>query len=122
MTPVRIISKEDLVVDLKFHHLIRSLLRRFSTLSYFHCGKRLELDFKGLIERAEKIETVASGLKWYDWERYSQRQDVRMKMGGLIGKISFKGNLEEFMPLIQLGEFIHAGKGTSFGLGRYELL
>ena len=45
-----------------------------------------------------------------------------MKMGGLIGKISFKGNLEEFMPLIQLGEFIHAGKGTSFGLGRYELL
>ena len=121
LTPVRIISKEDLVVDLKFHHLIRSLLRRFSTLSYFHCGKRLELDFKGLIERAGKIETAASGLKWYDWERYSQRQDVRMKMGGLIGKISFKGNLEEFMPLIQLGEFIHAGKGTSFGLGKYEI-
>ncbi|MBI5326725.1 MAG: CRISPR system precrRNA processing endoribonuclease RAMP protein Cas6 [Deltaproteobacteria bacterium] len=121
LTPLRIISDGDLVVDFKFHHLIRSLLRRVSTLSYFHCGKRLELDFKGLIERAEKIETVSSELKWYDWERYSARQDVRMKMGGLIGKIDFKGNMEEFMPLIRLGEFIHAGKGTSFGLGKYEI-
>ncbi len=56
LTPTRIVVKEDLVVDLEFHHLIRSLLRRISTLSYFHCEKRLDLDFKGLIDRAKKVE------------------------------------------------------------------
>lgn len=122
LTPARIIQNQDLVVDLKFHHLTRSLLRRASTLSYFHCGKRLELDFKGLIERAEKVESYDCELKWYDWERYSARQATRMKMGGLIGKIGFKGDLEEFMPLLELGMYIHAGKGTSFGLGKYEIM
>lgn len=122
LTPVRIIQNRDLVVNFEFHHLIRSLLRRVSTLSYFHCGKRLELDFKGLIERAEKIRTIKSELTWYDWERYSQRQAVRMRLGGLTGKITFQGELEEFLPLIRFGEFIHAGKGTSFGLGRYEIV
>lgn len=79
LTPTRIIVNEDLIVDLEFHHLVRSLLRRISTISYFHYGERLALDFNGLIERALRVETVKRDLNWHDWERYSARQDTREK-------------------------------------------
>ncbi|MBI5745593.1 MAG: CRISPR system precrRNA processing endoribonuclease RAMP protein Cas6 [Nitrospirae bacterium] len=122
LTPTRIVVNEDLVVDLEFHHLIRSLLRRISTLSYFHDGKRLELDFKGIIQRAQDVIVKERDTHWHDWERYSARQDVRMKMGGILGSVTFSGDLAEFMPYILLGEHLHVGKGTSFGLGRYEII
>ncbi len=122
LTPTRIVVNEDLVVDLEFHHLIRSLLRRISTLSYFHCEKRLELDFKGMIERALDVKAKKRELSWYDWERYSARQDVRMKMGGILGSVTFSGDFAEFMPYLLLGEHLHVGKGTSFGLGKYEVV
>ena len=122
ITPLRIILNGNLLVNLKFHHLIRSLLRRVSTLSYFHCEVKLNIDFKGMINRAENAEKVVDELKWFDWERYSRRQDTKMKLGGLIGRVSFKGDFEEFLPLLKLGELLHAGKGTAFGLGRYEII
>jgi hypothetical protein len=31
------------------------------------------------------------------------------------------GLIEPFMPLIKAGEGLHVGKGTGFGLGRYEV-
>lgn len=121
LTPARIVVNGDLVVDLEFHHLIRNLLRRISNLSYFHCGKKLDIDFKRLIEKAEKVAAVYRDLRWHDWERYSARQDTKMKFGGFIGVIGFSGALEPFIPFLTLGEVIHIGKGTSFGLGRYRL-
>lgn len=45
-----------------------------------------------------------------------------MKMGGFIGSITFEGGLESFLPFLLVGEYIHVGKGTSFGLGKYEIL
>ena len=121
LTPARIVNEKKLTFEIEFHHLIRNLLRRISNLSYFHCGTRLEIDFKGLIEKAEKVIAVGRDLRWYDWERYSARQDTKMKLGGFIGTIGFKGDLEPFIPFLSLGELIHLGKGTSFGLGRYKI-
>ena len=58
---------------------------------------------------------------WIDWERYSNRQETKMKLGGFIGSITFEGDLEPFLPFLLLGEYIHVGKGTSFGLWEYEI-
>ncbi|MCR4289095.1 MAG: CRISPR system precrRNA processing endoribonuclease RAMP protein Cas6 [Candidatus Scalindua sp.] len=121
LTPARMIFNERLVAELEFHHMIRTLLRRVSSLSYFHCGELLELDFKALIEQAEEIKCIERDLRWYDWQRYSARQETKMKMGGFIGKVVFEGDLEHFMPLIALGEYVHVGKGTVYGLGKYRV-
>lgn len=59
-TPRRIKYHEDLLLDLEFHILIRSLLRRISTLSYFHCGSELALDFNGLINAALEVKAELS--------------------------------------------------------------
>jgi hypothetical protein len=32
-----------------------------------------------------------------------------------------EGKFAEFMPVITLGELLHMGKGTVYGLGKYEI-
>ena len=123
LTPTRLICNGSLILNLEFHILIRNLLRRLSLISYFHCDNNMtDWDFKNIIVKAEEIKVKKHNLKWYDWERYSARQDTRMKMGGFIGDIIFEGNISPFMQLINAGKILHVGKGTSFGLGKYEVL
>jgi len=44
-----------------------------------------------------------------------------MKMGGFMGEITYEGDLKEFWPYIKMGEYVHVGKGSGFGLGRYRI-
>jgi CRISPR-associated endoribonuclease Cas6 len=123
LTPTRISYSGSLTLDIEFHMIIRNLLRRISLLSYFH-GSSSSLppfDFKGTIEKAKAVDTVDKSLRWYDWERYSSRQEQRINMGGFVGEITFEGNFAPFVPLVKAGEVLHVGKGTAFGLGRYEV-
>ncbi len=120
-TPTRIKSQGEFSIDLTFDLLARTLLRRFSLLSYFHCGTELELDYRGIIEKAGAVSVVDKDLRWYDWERYSNRKKERMKLGGFVGEASFRGEIGEFLPILALGEWFHVGKGTSFGLGKYRM-
>jgi hypothetical protein len=120
-TPTRIKSEGRLTGEPEFHNLIRSLLRRLSAISYFHCGRKLDMDFKGLIERAHLVERVSSDLQWHDWDRYSSRQKQKMTLGGFLGEATFKGDFWEFLPLLTWGEVLHVGKAASFGLGRYTI-
>lgn len=78
-------------------------------------------DFKGIIERAKGIKTKESQLKWHDWKRYSSRQKTKIGMGGSLGEITFDGDVMPFFSLIKTGEVLHVGKGTSFGLGMYDV-
>jgi len=122
LTPARIKYNERFGESLEFYMLIPSLLRRISSISYFHCGQDLEADYKSLAEKAKEIKKTSDRLRWYDWERYSNRQKTSMNLGGFTGEVTFEGNLEEFMPWLLLGEKWHVGKGASFGLGKYEIL
>ncbi len=120
-TPTRIKSDGRLTREPEFYHLVSSLLRRLSAISYFHCGTKLDMDFKGLIERAHLVERTSSDLHWHDWDRYSSRQKQKMTLGGFLGEATFKGDFREFLPLLAWGEVLHIGKAASFGLGRYTL-
>lgn len=122
LTPTRLKFDGALTPKLEFHILIRNLLRRISLLSYFHCEEELSIDYKGVIDQAKSVTIQQEALRWVDWERYSNRQETRMKMGGFIGSIIFEGDVNPFAPFLLLGEQIHVGKGTSFGLGKYKIL
>lgn len=123
LTPVRVKYGERLATSLEFHILVRALLRRIAHLSYFHCGgDPSEVAFREWIALAQAVRVASSTLTWYDWTRYSQRQQETMQLGGLIGRVTFEGSLGPFMPLLRLGEVTHVGKATSFGLGRYRVL
>jgi CRISPR/Cas system endoribonuclease Cas6 (RAMP superfamily) len=121
ITPTRIKFEDRLVEQPEFHHLVRALLRRLSMLSYFHCEKKLDLNFRGILEAGQAIGRISSQLRWYDWERYSNRQHQRMNLGGFLGTVSYVGDFHEFLPLLAWGEVLHLGKAASFGLGRFRI-
>ncbi|MBE3519971.1 MAG: CRISPR system precrRNA processing endoribonuclease RAMP protein Cas6 [Firmicutes bacterium] len=120
-TPTRMRYQSRYVEVPEFHVLIRNLLRRLSTLSYFYQGKEVNLDFQGLISRASKVRINASDLTWKPWLRYSGRSKTRMDFGGFIGKVWYEGPLEEFLPLLVYGTLSNVGKTATFGLGQYTL-
>jgi len=123
LTPTRIKFQNKLTSDIDFEIVMRNLLRRLSLLSEAHCGEKLDVDYRRLISEARNsVRTVSSDLHWYDWERYSQRQQARLKMGGFRGEITFQGRLGDFLPFLVLGKYLHIGKGTAYGLGKYEIV
>jgi hypothetical protein len=71
--------------------------------------------------RAQAVATRSADPRWVDWERYSARQDTRMTLGGFLGTATFEGDLAPFAPFLRVGEVVHVGKGTAFGLGRYRM-
>jgi CRISPR-associated endoribonuclease Cas6 len=121
LTPTRITFDHQLHTYPEFHVVIRNLLRRLSNLAYFHSGQELDLDFKAIIESAKQVETRDGQVHWRDWERYSARQDTKMKMGGFVGEVEYRGDLASFVPLLTVGQKVNVGKATGFGLGRYVL-
>jgi len=122
LTPTRIRVNGDLQTELSFELLVRNLLRRVSTLAVVHGRKALELDFRGLIERAKSVVTQGTHLRWWDLERYTSRQGGKLRVGGFIGEVEYEGEaIGAFLPLLVVGELLSIGTGTSFGLGRYQI-
>ncbi len=108
--------------DLDFRTFFGGLLRRISLLTYFFGDTPLETDFAGLLRLASSVPVTNAKLQWKEWTRYSSRQNTKLKMDGVVGSFDVIGaSLEPFWPYLWLGQWAHAGKGTSMGLGRYVL-
>ncbi|MEW6665741.1 MAG: CRISPR system precrRNA processing endoribonuclease RAMP protein Cas6 [Thermodesulfobacteriota bacterium] len=117
-TPLRLKFENRLTAELPFHVLVRAMLRRVSSLFNTFGGGEPELDYRGLVREAQAVRTKASSLRWFDWERYSNRQQTRMLMGGLIGSVTYEGDLGQYLPLLDLASIVHIGKQTTFGMGK----
>ena len=121
ITPTRIKHRGKWLSRPEFGPLVRTLLQRISSLVNFHCGERWDYDFRGAIDRAADVKITDSRIRWGDWERYSSRQDQRVKLGGFMGPVTYTGDVAEFMPLLLAGSMIHVGKGTIFGNGLFAI-
>jgi len=42
-------------------------------------------------------------------------------MGGFQGTVTYTGYFDPFLPFLLLGQHVHVGKGTVYGLGKYTL-
>ena len=105
-----------------FSLLIERLLGRLKTLQRSYSNKEKSINnqqYQKLLQQARDIKTLDSSVYWDDWDRYSSRQKEWMKFGGLLGELRFQGDLQPFMPYLQLGEWCHIGGKNSFGLGKY---
>jgi hypothetical protein len=117
-TPLRLKFDNRLTAELPFHVLVRAMLRRISALNRNFADGEPELDYRGLVARAQEVRVVDSSIGWFDWRRYSNRQEQGMLMGGMAGEVVYRGRLGEFMPLLKYSGKVHIGKATTFGLGK----
>ena len=103
--------------------LLKSLYHRAFVLNqlYGESVKEEAYESRNLPLVDGEVEVVRADTFWYDWERYSQRQHRHMKLGGLMGEVVLNGKAVQYEPLFRLGEYLHVGKGTGFGLGKYRI-
>lgn len=123
-TPLRLKRLNDLVTPqlFGFDAFMLALLRRMASLAHYHSSGAGMPDIRKLADASRQIPLGGVRLAWRDWTRYSNRQGTKMQLGGLVGE--FDVNLEsapELWPYLWIGQWLHAGKGTSMGLGRYEV-
>ncbi|MCU7863535.1 MAG: CRISPR system precrRNA processing endoribonuclease RAMP protein Cas6 [Candidatus Thiodiazotropha sp. (ex Lucinoma borealis)] len=104
-----------------FDQLIARLVGRMKSLEYAYGGETGSLLSELEPDQIHKIQCYDL-TNWDEWDRFSGRQKIWMKFGGLLGDINYQGALQPFMPLLRLGEWTHIGGKTSFGLGKYRLI
>jgi len=107
----------------EFATFLERVIARINLLSgAYYGGPMLEQHAKqALLEQAKEVTVRSHDLVWDDWARYSGRQKEWMQFGGLLGSVTYEGELSPFMPWLALGEWLHVGGKTSFGLGKFRI-
>ncbi len=123
-TPLRMKRYGDLVGPAEFDLplLLRALRERITTLHGLYGERRAAAPV--LPDPADTPPQAPGGqrLRWFDWTRFSSRQRTRMRMGGLTGALELDtAALADWWPWLWAGQWLHVGKQTAMGLGRYRL-
>ncbi|WP_432785086.1 hypothetical protein AAEX37_02015 [Oligella sp. MSHR50489EDL] len=109
----RVLKTEELNAAI----LLRNVLRRFSLCFPEHKPQ----DINELTDTAASVEDHKD-LYAQDWKRYSNRQKQAMRLTGSVGRWVLKQVPEAWLPYVWVGQYLHVGKNTSFGLGAYRMI
>ncbi len=113
LTPFQQFREGRLLRTLDVSSFLRGVIRRVSSLAAAYGDAELEADFRWLAELSHGIEAAHNGILFTEYAGANR--------GGMQGRSTLTGNLAPFLPYLFLGEYLHAGKGASWGFGRYEL-
>jgi hypothetical protein len=113
LSPLRLYEDGRLLDRFDFSRFARSLLRRVSSLAYYYGACECGSDFKELSRQADNVTCTES--------HFSLLSGAVRKMSGIGGYGRFRGDIGGLLPFLVLGSYVHAGKGASFGMGKYEL-
>lgn len=105
---------------ISIHDLVRALIRRVADLVNLQLRQPLRLDYPALLDAADAL-AVDANLHAQGWSRYSNRQNRPMRIAGVGGSWRLSGDLAPLWHLLYLGQWLHVGKKSTFGLGHYML-
>jgi len=120
ISPLRIQSKGKIASTPAFSEFITALLRRIDNLAYYHCDTKLEFDYRALLQKAKEVKNEAEFSR-QKMSRYSARQEQRMSMDGVTGRMKVYDCPAELRAWIGLGQATGVGKNTSMGMGEYQI-
>jgi hypothetical protein len=104
----------------EFHHIIKRLRDRVSSLARFYCDEEMQMDFREYGLRSEQVKKISDSTAWVENSRRS-RAGHQHDLSGFAGRVEFEGDLAEFLPLLVLGHFLHVGENAVFGHGWYDI-
>ena len=93
LTPTELKSEGGIVRDPPFQVVLARARDRVATLSSLYGGGALDLDFRGMAERAAGVRTVSSNLRWESGQRKSSRTHQVHPLGGFIGEVTYEGQV-----------------------------
>jgi hypothetical protein len=75
------------------------------------------------LRRGLEVETIADETTWVSFRRYSSFKKKGETLEGVVGGVEYVGAaIGEFLPLLCMGQLVHVGKRSVFGLGRYRIV
>ncbi|MEG3755226.1 CRISPR system precrRNA processing endoribonuclease RAMP protein Cas6 [Psychromonas arctica] len=125
VTPLRMKHQGDIIKKsappLEF--ILKQIERRLILLSQYWVDDNATL-FEQIRQQTPCLGAFESNAHCYfeDWLRYSHKAEKNLPFGGLKGQFSFCGEVTESLPLLIIGEQLHVGGKTTFGLGKYQLI
>lgn len=121
VTPTELKAGERLAERPEFPILFGRLRDRIGTLRALYGGGPLEIDFRGMGERAGAVRMTRCELEWRGADRRSSRTGQRHPLGGFVGAAEYEGDLGEFVPYLRLGRWVGVGRQTVWGKGEIKI-
>ena len=121
-TPTELKSAGGLAERPEFPIIFGRLRDRISTLRALYGAGALEIDFKGLGERAAQVQLRRSDLAWEQVKRKSGRTGQVHPIGGFTGEAEYVGHLAEFLPWLRAARWVGVGRQTVWGKGDVRVL
>jgi CRISPR-associated endoribonuclease Cas6 len=106
----------------EFGILFGRLRDRISTLRALYGPGPLEIDFRGMGERAAQVRMTRCELQRSEVDRLSSRTGQRHPLGGFVGEAQYEGELGEFLPYLRAGKWTGVGRQTVWGKGEIEVV
>ena len=114
LSPLRLIEDGHLLTSFEFSRFMRSAMRRVSSLVFYYGeNEEFDCDFKELSRLADDVICIEN--------RFTYTNVTNNKRAGLIGDGCFRGDFRRLAPFLIIGSYLHTGKGSSFGMGAYEV-
>lgn len=122
-TPLRIQHHGHPVApnDFTAQDFLISLLRRQKNIAQHHMPDYPCIDFNAVKADILNAEISSASLHWFDWKRYSSKQEKSIALGGIMGSFILHGNLTKLYPYLKMGEYFHLGKSAVMGMGKYKI-
>ncbi|TWT63731.1 CRISPR system precrRNA processing endoribonuclease RAMP protein Cas6 [Rubinisphaera italica] len=120
LTPVDIKTKGRRDQPLTGYEFASRAVGRVVDLVASYCSDISAEEIQLARQLAVPVQLGDESLDREEWQRFSSTHGTH-RLTGLSGQVILKNISPELWVYLQLGQFIHIGKGASFGQGRYLL-
>jgi hypothetical protein len=117
LTPTELKSAGNVVERPEFGILFGRLRDRLSNLRALYGSGPLQIDFRGIGERASAIHLAGCRVEWEQVKRKSGRTGQVHPIGGFTGEAEYCGDLAEFLPWLRAARWVGVGRQTVWGKG-----
>lgn len=116
-SPTELKHRGLIVEQPTFHALWSRACDRIGTIQALYGSGPLDIDFRGLRDRAHQIRLARHQLHHVDKQRRSSRTGEIHPLGGFIGLAEYEGPLDPFLPFLQAAHWTGVGRQTVWGKG-----
>jgi hypothetical protein len=124
LTPMRLVQQAQTVRKISFSVLVQRLLERYLALEQHYGDQELMIqreEKNAWLHLADDIQCTSDDTRWQELKSYSNRQKRATSISGLLGTVTFEGDLTPFLDLLVIGELVHVGKNVVKGSGWYKI-
>lgn len=121
VSPTCIRKEGKILSEINFEILYKTLARRILLLRKANEIEEVLFDHKKLTELSQEVRTVKKHFEKFSVNRWSNRQKKKIPLEGFVGNTTFEGDFEPFQEVLEFGQFVHVGKNTVFGFGKFEV-